>query len=68
MSVLKTKHVESRFFNFKLFRKDATDDANTLRTYFLGFFVVFLLFFGFFNFFEKWGMKLGKTTWSNTTH
>jgi hypothetical protein len=31
------------FFNFKFFRKDAKNGANT-RTYFLGFFFVFAIF------------------------
>jgi hypothetical protein len=32
MSTLKTERVKSIFFNFKLFRKDAANDTNTLRT------------------------------------
>jgi hypothetical protein len=39
ISTLTTECVEHRFLYFKFFGKDIENDANTLKTYFFGFFL-----------------------------
>jgi len=44
-TTLTIEHVESRFFYFKFFGKDAENDANMLKTYIYIFLLYLVLFF-----------------------